>query len=59
MKRIFGLAIITLSLALVNWETAYFGFNWFPASVAELVADLGCLLLCVVGVRMFWKRGVL
>ena len=36
-------------------ETAHFGHNIFPGSLAELIADCACLLMGLVGLFL-WRQ---
>lgn len=44
-----GLYIVLLGCLFAFVETAYFGHNWFPASVAEVICDGIALIIVVVG----------
>ena len=47
--KVLGFALIILSIILCIAESAHFGWNFLPGSRNELISDLFCVALFIVG----------
>lgn len=57
MKQRTGRYIIYFAIACGFLETAYFGYNFNPASPAELSADILCLAVAMFGCFLMQSKG--
>jgi len=51
MKKI-GLWLIMVGVGAGLLETSYFGWNFVPGTLSELIADITCLAIVVTGIVM-------
>jgi hypothetical protein len=54
-KQTLSIAFMVTGFTFSLIETAYFGFNWLPSCRAELICDIFCGVLIVIGIIIYDK----
>lgn len=53
MKKLIGIICMIWGTIFCFLETEYFGNNFLPQSIAELICDVTSLLLVILGYNLF------
>ena len=55
-KQTLSITFMVTGFILSLIETAYFGFNWLPSCPAEIICDVLCGILVVIGIVIYDKN---
>lgn len=55
-RKIKGLLMLIWAVFFINFQTRYFGNNWFPGSLAELICDFVGFAVCLASVYFIMTK---